>query len=103
MLPCLSTYFPRQFPGLDGTVFDQPHVVAELHGSQKLKYVGGNIFEAIPSAHAVLLKLRIYIYINIDINITYIYTYIYVYVYVSVCGFVHEKYKLLACFNISIV
>ncbi|KAK2976801.1 hypothetical protein RJ640_015796 [Escallonia rubra] len=44
------------FPDLKCTVFDQHHVVANLEGSQNLKFVGGDMFEAIPSANAILLK-----------------------------------------------
>ncbi|KAF3444042.1 hypothetical protein FNV43_RR13732 [Rhamnella rubrinervis] len=38
------------------TVFDLPHVVGDLEGSENVKYVGGDMFEAVPSADAVLLK-----------------------------------------------
>ncbi|GMI70067.1 N-acetylserotonin O-methyltransferase [Hibiscus trionum] len=44
------------FPHLDCTVFDLPHVVAGLEDSGNLKYVGGNMFEDVPVADAVLLK-----------------------------------------------
>ncbi|KAK7276088.1 hypothetical protein RIF29_17221 [Crotalaria pallida] len=44
------------FPQLECIVFDQPHVVAGLQGSDNLKYVGGNMFEAVPPANAILLK-----------------------------------------------
>ncbi|KAK8502004.1 hypothetical protein V6N12_048118 [Hibiscus sabdariffa] len=44
------------FPHLECTVFDLPHVVAGLQDSQNLKYVGGNMFEAVPAADAILLK-----------------------------------------------
>lgn len=46
------------FPDLKCTVFDQPQVVANLSGDQNLKFVGGDMFESIPSADAVLLKVR---------------------------------------------
>lgn len=36
--------------------FDLPHVIAGLEGSNNLSYVGGDMFEAIPPANAVLLK-----------------------------------------------
>ncbi|CBI21918.3 unnamed protein product, partial [Vitis vinifera] len=36
-------------------VFDQPHV-ANLEVGENLEIVGGNIFEAIPPADAILLK-----------------------------------------------
>nr|AWH62807.1 resveratrol O-methyltransferase-like protein [Camptotheca acuminata] len=44
------------FPHLNCTVFDLPHVVADLQGSKNLNYVAGDMFEAIPPADAVLLK-----------------------------------------------
>ncbi|KAH7844352.1 hypothetical protein Vadar_027129 [Vaccinium darrowii] len=44
------------FPKLECTVLDLPHVVADLQGSGNLKFVGGDMFEAIPTADAVLLK-----------------------------------------------
>ncbi|KAE8671855.1 Trans-resveratrol di-O-methyltransferase [Hibiscus syriacus] len=44
------------FPHLKCTVFDLPHVVAGLQDSGNVKYVGGDIFEHVPSADAVLLK-----------------------------------------------
>ncbi|KAK8987013.1 hypothetical protein V6N11_055330 [Hibiscus sabdariffa] len=43
------------FPHLDCTVLDL-HVVDGLQGSNNLKYVGGNMFEAVPAADAVILK-----------------------------------------------
>ncbi|KAK7321406.1 hypothetical protein VNO77_32025 [Canavalia gladiata] len=46
----------RSFPHLECTVFDLPHVVAGLQGSENLKYVGGDMFEAIPPADAIMLK-----------------------------------------------
>ncbi|KHN07780.1 Tabersonine 16-O-methyltransferase [Glycine soja] len=46
----------KSFPQLECTVFDLPHVVATLQGSENLKYVGGDMFESIPSADAILLK-----------------------------------------------
>ncbi|GLT41059.1 hypothetical protein SLA2020_151490 [Shorea laevis] len=44
------------FPHLDCTVFDLPHVVANLEGMKNLKFVGGDMFEAIPPADTLLLK-----------------------------------------------
>ena len=46
------------FPHIDCTVFDLPHVVSNLQGSKNLKYVGGDMFEAVPPADAVLLKVN---------------------------------------------
>ncbi|EOX99549.1 Flavonoid o-methyltransferase related [Theobroma cacao] len=44
------------FPHLECTVFDLPRVVAGLQDRGNLKYVGGDMFEAVPAADAVLLK-----------------------------------------------
>ncbi|RZC26368.1 putative O-methyltransferase 3, partial [Glycine soja] len=46
----------KSFPQLDCIVFDLPHVVSGLQGSENLKFVGGDMFEAIPPADAILLK-----------------------------------------------
>ncbi|KAJ7964118.1 O-methyltransferase [Quillaja saponaria] len=47
----------KEFPHLYCTVFDLPHVVADLEsGIDNLKYVGGDMFQAIPPADAILLK-----------------------------------------------
>ncbi|KAE8670650.1 Tabersonine 16-O-methyltransferase [Hibiscus syriacus] len=43
------------FPNLECTVFDLPNVVAD-QDSGNLKYVGGDMFEDVPVADAVLLK-----------------------------------------------
>ncbi|KMT09018.1 hypothetical protein BVRB_6g137240 [Beta vulgaris subsp. vulgaris] len=45
------------YPKLNCIVFDLPHVVKGLQGNgRNLTYVAGDMFEAIPRAHAVLLK-----------------------------------------------
>ncbi|GMI80548.1 N-acetylserotonin O-methyltransferase [Hibiscus trionum] len=44
------------FPHMECTVFDLPHVVAGQLDNGNLKYVGGNMFEGVPAADAVLLK-----------------------------------------------
>ncbi|XAR72586.1 hypothetical protein NMG60_11019278 [Bertholletia excelsa] len=44
------------YPHLKCTVLDLPHVVTGLEGSKNLNYVGGDMFEAIPPADAILLK-----------------------------------------------
>ncbi|KAK8999285.1 hypothetical protein V6N11_070461 [Hibiscus sabdariffa] len=44
------------FPHLECTVFDLPQTVAALQDTGNLKYVGGNMFEQVPPADAVLLK-----------------------------------------------
>ncbi|XP_014497550.1 isoflavone 7-O-methyltransferase-like [Vigna radiata var. radiata] len=44
------------FPNVKCTVFDRPQVVEKLSGTKNLTYVGGDMFESIPKADAVLLK-----------------------------------------------
>ncbi|KAF3444053.1 hypothetical protein FNV43_RR13743 [Rhamnella rubrinervis] len=46
------------FPHIRCTVFDLPHVVAEqgTDHDHNLNFVGGNMFEALPPANAILLK-----------------------------------------------
>ena len=47
------------FPQLNCTVLDLPHVVDGLEGRKNLNYIAGDMFEAIPPADAVLLKVCI--------------------------------------------
>ncbi|KAF7119513.1 hypothetical protein RHSIM_Rhsim13G0180900 [Rhododendron simsii] len=44
------------YPHIKCTVFDLPHVIANLPESKNLSYVGGDMFESIPSADAILFK-----------------------------------------------
>ncbi|XP_058744703.1 probable O-methyltransferase 3 [Vicia villosa] len=46
----------KSFPRLECIVFDLPHIVDGLKGSDNLNYVGGDMFQEIPQAHAILLK-----------------------------------------------
>ncbi|KAI5434985.1 putative O-methyltransferase 3, variant 2, partial [Lathyrus oleraceus] len=46
----------KSFPQMEFIVFDLPHVVNDLQGSNNLKYVGGDMFQEIPQAHVILLK-----------------------------------------------
>ncbi|KAI7749345.1 hypothetical protein M8C21_032951 [Ambrosia artemisiifolia] len=52
----LAKSIAEAFPNIDCICFDLPHVVKGLDGSKNLSYVGGDMFEAIPKADAVLLK-----------------------------------------------
>nr|POF26780.1 trans-resveratrol di-o-methyltransferase [Quercus suber] len=45
------------FPHLKCTVLELPHVVANLPDNSNLNFVGGDMFQSIPSADAILLKL----------------------------------------------
>ncbi|KAJ6696752.1 hypothetical protein OIU85_003134 [Salix viminalis] len=53
MAKCIA----ETFPTMNCTVFDLPHVVSGLPGSKNLKFVGGDMFESVPSADAILLKV----------------------------------------------
>ncbi|KAF9588151.1 hypothetical protein IFM89_007840 [Coptis chinensis] len=44
------------FPHLRCTVLDLPHVVSHMQGSENVEFVGGDMFEYIPSADIILLK-----------------------------------------------
>ncbi|XP_006346269.1 trans-resveratrol di-O-methyltransferase-like [Solanum tuberosum] len=44
------------FPQINCTVFELPHVIEGLKGSKNLSFVGGDMFNSIPSANAILLK-----------------------------------------------
>ncbi|OMO72822.1 O-methyltransferase, family 2 [Corchorus capsularis] len=52
----LTKVLAKTYPNMDCTVFDLPHVVAGLQGSENLKYIGGNMFEKVPPGEAILLK-----------------------------------------------
>ncbi|KAM7498082.1 hypothetical protein LguiA_022496 [Lonicera macranthoides] len=52
----LASAVTTAFPQLKCTVLDLPHVVGDLAGSENLRFVGGDMFEAIPPANAALLK-----------------------------------------------
>ena len=45
------------FPHTKYTVFDLPHVVANLPDNENLNYVGGDMFQYIPPADAILIKV----------------------------------------------
>ena len=45
------------FSGLKCIVLDLPHVVARMEGSENVRFVSGDMFEFIPPADAVLLKV----------------------------------------------
>jgi hypothetical protein len=52
----------RAFPHLKCTVLDLAHVVAAAPASDILTFVAGNMFEYVPPADAVLLKVIFYFY-----------------------------------------
>ncbi|XP_027334953.1 trans-resveratrol di-O-methyltransferase-like [Abrus precatorius] len=56
----------ESFPNLHWTVLDLPHVVENLSDSSYLKFVGGDMFQSIPSADAILLKLVLHAYSDED-------------------------------------
>ncbi|KAK6157205.1 hypothetical protein DH2020_011453 [Rehmannia glutinosa] len=46
------------FPGLNCSVLELPHVVASLEGTQNLTFVAGDMFDSIPPADAVFMKVK---------------------------------------------
>ncbi|XP_061341604.1 trans-resveratrol di-O-methyltransferase-like [Gastrolobium bilobum] len=56
----------ESFPNFHCTVLELPHVVENLPDSSNLKFVGGDMFQSIPSADAILLKLVLHAYSDED-------------------------------------
>ncbi|KAK4738081.1 hypothetical protein R3W88_001778 [Solanum pinnatisectum] len=52
----VSIAIANAFPNIKCTVFDLPQVVGDLKGSGNLDFVGGDMFDMIPQANAILLK-----------------------------------------------
>ncbi|KAL8249610.1 hypothetical protein R6Q59_006478 [Mikania micrantha] len=52
----LAKSISEAFPNISCISFDLPHVVKGLDGNKNLTYVGGDMFEAIPKASAVMMK-----------------------------------------------
>lgn len=48
----------RAFPNMKCAVLDLPHVVSGSKGTGNLEFIGGDMFDTIPAADAVLLKVR---------------------------------------------
>ncbi|KAM3381991.1 isoflavone-7-O-methyltransferase 9-like [Capsicum galapagoense] len=48
------------------TVLDLPHVVANMPQTENLSFVGGDMFQSIPHADAILLKLAMHNWSNED-------------------------------------
>jgi len=55
----MAKVIAESFPHLKCTVLDLPHVVADLQGTENIEYVGGDMFQAIPSADSIMLKVNI--------------------------------------------
>ncbi|EXC30549.1 Tabersonine 16-O-methyltransferase [Morus notabilis] len=56
----ISKIIIETFPHIKCTVLDLPHVVANLPATENLKFIGGDMFQGIPSADAILLKLMLH-------------------------------------------
>ncbi|KAJ0054087.1 hypothetical protein Pint_02354 [Pistacia integerrima] len=52
----MAEIIANAFPEIQCTVFYLPHVVDNLQGTKNLNFLGGDMFKAIPSVDAVLLK-----------------------------------------------
>jgi heterodisulfide reductase subunit A-like polyferredoxin len=50
----------KAFPHVECSVLELPHVVANAPTDTNVKYITGDMFESIPSANAVFLKVRPY-------------------------------------------
>ncbi|KAM7259284.1 hypothetical protein ACFE04_015025 [Oxalis oulophora] len=53
----LAKSIAQAFPQIKCVVLDLPHVIADLRDADNLKFVCGDMFQAIPSADAILLKV----------------------------------------------
>ncbi|MED6145719.1 hypothetical protein PIB30_027963 [Stylosanthes scabra] len=53
----MARLISESLPGLQCTVLDLPHVVQNLQDTNNLKFVAGDMFQVIPPADAILLKL----------------------------------------------
>ena len=53
----IARIISEAFPHMKCIVLDLPHVVANLPNSKNLKFVGGNMFQYIPPADAILFKV----------------------------------------------
>ncbi|XP_028780294.1 trans-resveratrol di-O-methyltransferase-like [Neltuma alba] len=62
----VSRIISTSLPNLQCTVLDLPHVVENLQDSRNLKFVGGDMFQSIPTADAILLKLVLHAYSDED-------------------------------------
>ncbi|XP_071698493.1 trans-resveratrol di-O-methyltransferase-like [Rutidosis leptorrhynchoides] len=52
----LTRSIAKAYPNINCIAYDLPHVVNGLVGSKNLRFIGGDMFESIPKAEAVLLK-----------------------------------------------
>lgn len=52
----VSIAIAKAFPNIKCTVLDLPQVIGDLKGSENLEFVGGDMFNKIPHANAILLK-----------------------------------------------
>jgi hypothetical protein len=58
----------KAFPDMECSVLDLSHVVANAPIDTTVKYIAGDMFESIPSANVVFLKVRTPIYIHIVVR-----------------------------------
>jgi precorrin-6B methylase 2 len=54
----------KAHPHIKGINFDLPHVVAIAPTRQGVSHVGGDMFEAIPNADAIFMKVYMYIVVH---------------------------------------
>ncbi|XP_065877196.1 8-hydroxyquercetin 8-O-methyltransferase-like [Euphorbia lathyris] len=53
----LARIISESFPSMKCTVLELPQVISNLQGTKNLEFLGGDMFQHIPSADCVLLKL----------------------------------------------
>ncbi|KAJ9136105.1 hypothetical protein P3X46_033216 [Hevea brasiliensis] len=53
----LARIISEAFPRMKCTVLEIPQVIANLEGTKNLNYVGGDMFQHVPAADAIILKL----------------------------------------------
>ncbi|CAN4112696.1 unnamed protein product [Withania somnifera] len=62
----VSIAIAEAFPNIKCTVLDLPHVIGGLKGSGNLEFVGGDMFDKIPHANAILLKCVLHDWMDED-------------------------------------
>jgi O-methyltransferase domain len=53
----------KAFPDVKCAVLDLPHVVGDLNSEENVDFLSGDMFDRIPPADAVLLKVHCLIYL----------------------------------------
>lgn len=62
----VSIAITEAFPNIKCTVLDLPRVIGDLKGSGNLEFIGGDMFDKIPHANAILLKCVLHDWMDED-------------------------------------